>query len=210
MSNSSFSTKPNVLSEVVRNVVVGRALAGSYDAHETVRQATAACHAAARQKLGKQRLSSAEAAEVDALVLATRAQAFEHMNPALRGSMPEGVLGQLQAQAQVQPSATQSENETSKAILAALGRLEKLITMLLTLVFHKALGGSKTSSEPLLAEFNGADDRGPKDGRAALPAWDGRVIEVAQETPANRNLPALPAASSPSENKMVIYNKDAS
>ena len=186
MSHSGFSAKPNVLSEVVRNIVLGRALAGSYDAHETPRQAIAACHAAARQKLGKQRLSSAEAAEVDALVLATRAQAFENMNPALRGSMPENVLGQLQAQAQVsaQPSAT--ESETSKAILAALGRLEKLVTMLITLVFSRALRSGKTSSEPLLAEFNDAD------------------------ATTNARPPALPAAPGHNENKIVLYGKNVS
>jgi len=180
--NSLFSARPRVLSDVVRNIVIGRALAGAYDARETPRQAMLACRAAARQKLGVQRLNPAQADEVDALVAETRAQTFEKMNPALRGTMPADALQALQASATPNASAP-TESETSKAILATLVRLEKMIAMLLALCFNRVLGSGKGSgNEPALPLGSNpmADAWRSQQPSAQLPAWHGSAIPMPQ------------------------------
>lgn len=72
------------LDTAVRNVVIARAAAGALDPNETVYKAIQACRAAARQRLGRERLSSGQADAVDALVYTVRGQAFEEASPVVR------------------------------------------------------------------------------------------------------------------------------
>ena len=99
------------LDTAVRNVVIARAAAGALDPNETVYKAIQACRAAARQRLGRERLSSGQADAVDALVYTVRGQAFEEASPVVRSRTRVEL-------APVAPPAT-------KLILASLGRIEQ-------------------------------------------------------------------------------------
>ena len=146
------------------------------------------------------RLNPAQAAEVDALVMTTREHAAENMNPALRGNMSEGMMAQLQT-----PAATAASNETMEAILAALVRVEKLIMMIVTICFNRALAGKLSGNAPLLTE----GDAVPQANPAQLPAWQGRVVEMPQTdvmlSSSSRGPAQLPAWNG---GGMVVYGNN--
>lgn len=192
--NELFALRPNVLADVVRNVVIARAVAGAYDPSETEKQAVTACRAAARHSLKCERLNSPQAAEVDTLVRQVRQQTNSTGSPFLgRGTADVSVAALAAARPHTTTlAAPQREDETMKMLLAAILRVEQLIVAVLAVVMRHALSSTsirpyatsslptKRPDSPIIfdADFDVVGQphqQAPRDTRAASPtrAWAG-------------------------------------
>ena len=114
---------PRILPDTVRRIVVARAVAGTYDPHETHAKAIDGARAAARRSLGSARLTHREAVEVDGLVFETSARAQ-------RGERPELQEGEASSYRVVTPDASQPSRDTSLILAAIAGLYKVLVTML--------------------------------------------------------------------------------
>ncbi len=120
---------PHILPDAIRNIVVARAVAGTYDPHETDAKAIDGARAAARRSLRLHHLSHRQAVEVDALVLEARIQGRVMTSAELL--QQRAILQQAQ-QAPVQASADLTP------ILRAIVRIEQLLTAIVALVFRRS------------------------------------------------------------------------
>ena len=116
---------PRILPDTVRRIVVARAVAGTYDPHETHAKAIDGARAAARRSLGSARLTHREAVEVDDLVLEARARAQRGEFPAFPTEAASSYVVVKPQQAQQAPS-----RDTSLILAAIAGLYKVLVTML--------------------------------------------------------------------------------
>jgi len=141
--NNLFATKPAAVSDKIRNLVIARAIASAYNG-ETEKQAVAACRAAARHAIGCDRLNPTQATEVDAIAVQARQRALAGTAEAPVASAMERVGADSTA------LAVQQNAESTKAILAAVLRIEKMLIALFT-VLVKRWGASPSESDARLA-----------------------------------------------------------
>jgi hypothetical protein len=129
MSNPS----DRILPDAVRRIVIHRAVAGSYDPHETDLKAIDGARAAARRSLGKDRLTHREAVEVDALVLEARARAQ-------RGELAAFFQGEEHGPYVVTQSPQQalSPSRDTSLILAAIAQLVQLMLAMLAVMTRRS------------------------------------------------------------------------
>jgi hypothetical protein len=157
MNKPLFNTSPNALSDVIRNAIVARAIAGTYDPSETTAKAIQACRATARNALHMGRLNPAQAAEVDVLVHEARVQAQQ--NPALRSALSgQAYSPAALAMAQNQTATSTFDAETGKEILAAVKRFERILwTLVVMLAKHFRIALPAAEAEQAEQAFGSND-----------------------------------------------------
>jgi hypothetical protein len=182
------------LDQRTRNIVIARAMAGAYDASETLAKAIVVCRAAARQNLGMGRLNPRQADAVDALVHATRARAFEAQNPIVHGAtlVPETVAMPVSS-----ARASTTDSEMLQLILAGVRRIEAVIWAVGTVVVR------------YIASLRGGK---PAPG-GELPAWAGPAASELASSSACAELdayvpPPLPSLRRLAASYATAYGKD--